>query len=96
LTSVEKIVFVLEGNLEGHILTKSVGEKGYGCWAIMRNDEIDKSWISEVENFINLQRYGLNNTNVQKLVEISKQHSAVKKYLEMHPNATYEESISDI
>jgi hypothetical protein len=49
LTSIEKIVFVLEGDLEGYILTKSANEMGYGCWAIWKDGKIDKSWIEEIE-----------------------------------------------
>jgi len=49
LTNVEKIVFVLKGDYEGNILTKSADVKGYGCWAISKDGEIDKSWIKEVE-----------------------------------------------
>ncbi|MDF2956649.1 MAG: hypothetical protein OD814_000271 [Candidatus Alkanophagales archaeon MCA70_species_1] len=49
LTNVEKAVFVLKGDYEGNILTKSADVKGYGCWAISKDGEIDKNWISEVE-----------------------------------------------
>jgi hypothetical protein len=49
LTNVKKIVFVLEGDLEGHILTKSADIEGYGCWAVGKDGEIDKSWIEKVE-----------------------------------------------
>ncbi len=50
LTDVKKVVFVLEGDYKGYVLTKSTNVEGYGCWAILKDDEIDKSWIDEVEN----------------------------------------------
>ncbi len=52
LTRVDKIVFVLDGDLAGHILTKSVDEKGYGCWAISRKGEIDKKWVYDIERMM--------------------------------------------
>ena len=56
LTNIEKIIFVLKGRYEGHILTKSVDEVRYGCWAIAKDGMIDKSWIDEVKNIINPPR----------------------------------------
>ncbi len=79
LVNVEKIVFVLEGKFGGYILTKSANMQEYRCWAIRKDGEIDKSWIGEVENAI----------FYNKIVNISKQHPDVKKYLEQYPNATY-------
>lgn len=55
LTDVEKAVFVLRGDYEGHVLTKSVDVKGYGCWAILKDGEIDKSWVGEVEKAFKLK-----------------------------------------
>ena len=47
LKDVETAIFVLEGDLKGYILTSGKSEF-YGCWAILRNGSIDKSWTSAV------------------------------------------------
>ena len=47
LKDVETVIFVLEGDLKGHILTLGKSEF-YSCWAILRNGSIDKSWTSAV------------------------------------------------
>jgi hypothetical protein len=56
LKNVEKVIFVLKGDLEGNILIgrKWQGKVSYGCWAIRKakSDEIDKSWIDEIEKQI--------------------------------------------
>ena len=47
LKDIETVIFVLDGDLEGHILT-SGKSRFYSCWAILRNGSIDKSWTSAV------------------------------------------------
>jgi len=49
LQDVKKIFFVLGGEYEGHIPEH---REVYGCWAILKDDKIDKSWISEVRSVI--------------------------------------------
>jgi len=48
LQNVEKLVFVLEGDFNGHVLVKNKYSKAYGCWAIKKGENIDKSWVDKI------------------------------------------------
>ncbi len=50
LENIRTVFFVLEGDLEGHILVGH--EAGYSCWTIQRNDESDRSWIDELNKIL--------------------------------------------
>ena len=56
LTNVKSVVFILEGYMEGNVLigVESDDVKSYGCWVIKKpfSNEIDKSWIKEIERAI--------------------------------------------
>lgn len=49
-------LFVVSGEYEGHVLLPAEGEPpAWGCWAIERKKEIDRSWIKAVHEAIEEQ-----------------------------------------
>jgi hypothetical protein len=57
LENVKGVLFVLDGDLKGHVLIgrEIRGGLSYGCWAISKplSNEIDEGWVNEVENALN-------------------------------------------
>ncbi len=100
LDNVKAVLFITEDNLNmglnGHVLVYHEvggGVNHDGCWAIGEEDNggIDKRWINELEGITSLelrQLDGLMTPPLQKLEDISKQHSTVRKYLETAAYAT--------
>ncbi|MCD6402761.1 MAG: eight-cysteine-cluster domain-containing protein [Candidatus Aenigmarchaeota archaeon] len=68
LTNVKSVVFILEGYMEGNVLigVESDNVKSYECWAIKKpfSNEIDKSWIKEVETVIEGLNYKVEECSV--------------------------------
>ena len=57
LENVNYVLFILEDNLdeglEAHILVHSLKyEKGWSCWAIQQDGELDKTWIDEINKLL--------------------------------------------
>ncbi len=96
LVNVEKVVFVLRGDLEGHVLTKSAGRAAYSCWAISKDGEIDEAWIDEVEKALKLN-YKVEECSVfepEKAIEYDESAKTLTAYVRVNccgVNVTVEE-----